>query len=173
MDKQKEYVILGVDPGTVVTGYGVIKLVGGKLFPLDYGAIRPPAKGQVEEKYLAIFEGIEDLAQRFSPDALSVETQFVHKNIQSAIKLGMARGVVMVAAAKKGVAVHHYAPTKAKLAVVGNGKASKAQVQFMIRHLLGLKCDPQPEDAADALALAVCHANHLMSGKCLNSYAAC
>lgn len=157
MDSPEE-IILGIDPGTRITGYGLIKVKEKGYIPIDYGCIRPPANLKLSDRYLIIFDGVEELIHRYQPQALVVETQFVHKNVQSAIKLGMARGIVMIAAKKKGIPVFEYAPTKAKLAVVGNGRASKFQVQGMIQRLLNLAKPPHPEDAADALALAICHA---------------
>jgi crossover junction endodeoxyribonuclease RuvC len=154
-------IILGIDPGTIVTGYGVIRLEDGKYMAVDYGSVNPPAKFKLTDRYLIIYEALEQLIDKYKPDACVIETQFVSKNVQSAIKLGMARGVVIVAAKKRGVSVFEYAPTKAKNAVCGNGSASKAQVQKMVQLLLALPRPPEPEDAADALALAICHANSL------------
>jgi crossover junction endodeoxyribonuclease RuvC len=156
-------IILGIDPGTQITGYGIITVIGRQYVALDYGCIRTPTSLELPDRYLIIFNSIEELINKYSPDAVVVETQYVHRNIQSALKLGMARGVVYVAARKKGVAVFEYAPTKAKLAVVGNGRASKIQVQSMVQRLLSLSTPPQPEDAADALALAICHAQNMNS----------
>lgn len=155
---EKELVILGIDPGTAVTGYGVIRS-GSSMTALDFGCIRPPSKLPASEKYLVIFEAIDHLIDKYKPDAVAVESQFVYKNVQSAMKLGMARGMVLVASARKKVPVFEYAPKKAKLAVVGVGSASKYQVQMMTQALLKLPSPPKPEDAADALALAICHAN--------------
>ena len=160
MSRPKASVIMGIDPGTLVTGYGVINTGdGGGFVALDFGCIRPPASLKLSDRYLIIFECMEELLDKHKPDALVVETQFVNKNPQSAIKLGMARGTVLLAARRKGVAIFEYAPTKAKQAVVGNGRASKIQVQAMTQIVLGLKCMPEPSDAADALALAICHAH--------------
>lgn len=155
---EKQQIILGIDPGTKISGYGLIKVEEKGYQPIDYGCIRPPPHLKLSDRYLIIFNAVEDLIDQYKPHALAIETQYVHKNIQSAIKLGMARGVVMVAAKKKGLPVFEYAPTKAKLAVVGHGKASKFQVQGMVQQILRLSALPQPEDAADALALAICHA---------------
>lgn len=154
----KKRTILGIDPGTSVSGFGLIEVIDGRYSAVDYGCIRPPPKYNLSDRYLIIFEGIDEIIEKYQPDAVVVETQYVHKNVQSAIKLGMARGVVIVAARKRGVEVFEYAPTKAKLAVVGTGRASKQQVQGMVTRLLNLAEPPQPEDAADALALAICHA---------------
>lgn len=154
-------IILGIDPGTRITGYGILKAHSTLLEPLDFGCIRPPVNLSDPERYLALFEGVDKLLERYQPQAISVETQFVYKNVQSALKLGMARGAVLIAAGRRGIPVFEYAPKKAKLAVVGNGSASKEQVQKMVQLLLKLPILPEPEDAADALALAICHANSL------------
>ncbi|WP_068471439.1 crossover junction endodeoxyribonuclease RuvC [Candidatus Protochlamydia phocaeensis] len=155
---QSTSVILGIDPGTKISGYGLIRVQGHAFVPVDYGCIRPPSQAKLSERYLIIYDSIEQLIERYRPTALVVETQYVHKNVQSAIKLGMARGVAIVAAKKRGLPIFEYAPTQAKRAVVGTGKASKYQVQGMVQRLLNLADPPQPEDAADALALALCHA---------------
>lgn len=155
--KQKA-VILGIDPGTRITGYG---LIDADSHPLDFGCIRPPPALRLELRYKIIFEGVEELIARHHPTAIAIESQFVMKNAQSAIKLGMAKGMVLLAAARAGISVYEYAPKKAKMAVVGNGSASKSQVQRMIQSLLRLPKLPEPEDAADALALAICCAHQL------------
>lgn len=150
--------IIGIDPGTLVTGYGLIHCQQGRYKVIDFGCIKPPSSLKISDRYLIIFDGVEALLERYQPDALVVETQFVKANVQSAIKLGMARGVVLVAAKRRGIQVFEYSPSRAKRAVVGNGRASKGQVQYMVQRLLQLETLPTPEDAADALALALCHA---------------
>jgi crossover junction endodeoxyribonuclease RuvC len=152
--------VIGIDPGTKITGYGIVELVGTKLIAIDYGCIRTNSKDPSSKRYLTIFNGINELIEKFKPDCLSIETQYVQKNVQSAIKLGMARGVATVAAAGKDIPVFEYSPTKAKSSVVGSGRASKQQVQNMTKALLNLSEIPRPEDAADALALAICHINN-------------
>lgn len=154
--KEKEIVILGIDPGSRITGYGILH---GESRVLDYGCIRPSPKLGIYERYLFIFNGISYLIDKFHPEAIAIETQFIQKNVQSALKLGMARCAAALAGAKSGIKIFDYAPTKAKRAVVGNGSASKEQVQKMIQLLLKLPAPPEPEDAADALALALCHAH--------------
>jgi crossover junction endodeoxyribonuclease RuvC len=154
-------IILGIDPGTRVTGYGVIVIERQGPRAIDFGCIRPPRTLAPEEGYLVIFNAIEHLIEKYSPHALAVESQFVYKNAQSAMKLGMARAMALLAAARRKIPIYEYAPKKAKLAVVGNGAASKEQVQKMIQLLLRLPELPEPEDAADALALALCHAHTL------------
>ena len=118
-------------------------------------------------RYRIIFRSIETLLDRHQPEAVAVETQYIHKNPQSGIKLGMARGVVVLAAALREIPVFEYAPSRAKRAVVGNGKASKVQVQSMVQLLLSLPELPEPEDAADALALAICHGQAFKIGTLL------
>ncbi len=154
-----ETIIMGVDPGTLITGYGIISTTNREHRALDYGCIRPPRKMELNQRYLIIYNGIVSLIKKYNPSAISVETQFVNKNVQSAIKLGMARGVIILAATLNNIPVFEYAPKKAKLSVVGNGKASKSQIQKMTQMLLKLSKIPTPEDAADALALAICHAH--------------
>jgi crossover junction endodeoxyribonuclease RuvC len=156
----REKVILGIDPGTRVTGYG---LIDENNKPIDFGCIRPPPKFALGDRYKIIFESLELLIEKYEPKAIAVETQFVLKNAQSAIKLGMAKGMVFLAAARKQIPLYEFAPKQAKLAVVGHGSASKHQVQKMIQALLRLPNIPEPEDAADALALAICCAHHLRS----------
>lgn len=151
-------IILGVDPGTRVSGYGVICIQDRKFIPLDYGCIRPPSQFKLSERYLVIFDSIDELIEKHQPTCLVVEMQFMYKNAQSALKLGMARGAVMIAAKRRGLPIFEYAPAVAKRAVVGNGRASKFQVQGMVKQILKLATLPEPEDAADALALAICHA---------------
>lgn len=159
MDLKKE-IILGIDPGTLITGYGVIN---SDQDPIDFGCIKPPPKLELKDRYKILFESLEALIEKFRPTAIAVESQFVLKNAQSAIKLGMAKGMVYLAAARKQIPLYEFPPKKAKLAVVGNGSASKFQVQKMIQALLRLPQPPQPEDAADALALAICCIHHVRS----------
>jgi crossover junction endodeoxyribonuclease RuvC len=162
-------VILGVDPGTRITGFGVIRTNGHHNEALDFGCIRPPSKKSAPERYLIIFNGIEELLQKYKPTAVAVETQFVKKNVQSAIKLGMARGVIILAAARCKIPIYEYAPKKAKLAVAGTGQASKIQVQKMVQRILRLPVLPEPEDASDALALALCHSHERRFAKCMTT----
>lgn len=164
--KMMERMILGVDPGTLICGYGFILCKESGYEAVDYGCIKPPPKAKLSDRYLIIFESLEELIEKYSPSEVAVETQFVNENPQSTIKLSMARCAVILAAKKKGLPVFEYSPTKAKLAVVGSGRGSKYQVQKMVQMLLHLKTAPEPEDAADALALAICHANcapHLLA----------
>ena len=160
-DKKKSKIIIGIDPGTVVTGYGIISQEGRDMKAVDYGCIRPPAKLNLADRYLIIYNSLGTLFDRYPHKdiVVVVETQYVKHNIQSAIKLGMARGVVIIAARTRDIPIYEYTPTQAKLASVGRGHASKYQVQGMVQMLLNLSEKPQPEDAADALALAICHSH--------------
>lgn len=149
-------IVFGIDPGTRITGFGIIKFVNNEHHVLDYGIIRPPHNASLEKRYLAIFTSIEHLIDKFKPACIVIETQFVDKNVQSAIKLGMARGVCILAAARAQIEVKEYSPTMTKKAVVGRGHASKRQIQKMIQLLLNIQ-EEIKEDAADALALSLCH----------------
>jgi crossover junction endodeoxyribonuclease RuvC len=156
--KDQPKTIIGIDPGTRVTGYGIIRLRKNKYEAVDYGCICPPPTAKLSERYLIIFNALESILERYQPQALAVEAQYVGKNPQSVLKLGQARGVAMVAAKRKGIAIYEYSPSSIKKAV-GSGKASKAQVQELVKMLLGLQVLPEPNDAADALAVALCHSN--------------
>src|SRR5690625_1203142 len=154
----KMKLILGIDPGTRVTGYGLIRADKKRRFTVvDYGCIRPPASKPLSARYRIIYYALTKLIETHDLEALAVETQYIHKNPQSGIKLGMARGVVILAAALREIPVFEYAPSRAKQAVVGTGSASKEQVRSMVQRLLSLSRPPEPEDAADALAIAICH----------------
>lgn len=163
----QDLIILGVDPGTCITGYGIINYSPHKQQIIDFGCIKPPSKKLLSQRYLIIFNGLSALMDQHKPHAVSIETQFVSKNPQSAIKLGMARGMAVLAATQRGIPVYEYAPKRAKQAVVGQGSASKQQVQKMMQILFNLALPPEPEDAADALALALCHGHTLSIQKTL------
>ena len=151
-------IIIGIDPGNYITGYGIIETQDHIKYRLiDCGCIRLPRSKKFSERYLIIYKSLQSLLEKYSPDALAVETQFVNKNVQSAMKLGMVRGIVLLAATLHSIPSYEYAPTKVKLAVVGRGRAHKQQVQSMVKLLLNLKEVPEPDDIADALALAICH----------------
>jgi crossover junction endodeoxyribonuclease RuvC len=147
---------MGIDPGTVHTGWGVVEAVDGSLHCIDHGAIGSPAGASQGDRLSRIYRGLLDVLSRYEPHGISLEKVFFARNAQSALKLGQARGVALLAAAEKEIVAHEYASAEIKLAVVGYGQASKEQVQHMIGSLLGLPL-PIPPDAADALAAAVCH----------------
>lgn len=150
--------ILGVDPGSRVTGYGIVEANRGELRAVDCGVIRPDPETPASQRYRVIHDGLTTLIGRHRPEVMAVESLFFCKSASSAIKLAQVRGVVLLAAAEAGLEVYEYAPRRIKQAVVGRGAASKVQVQQMIKVLLGLAEVPRPADAADALAVAVCHA---------------
>lgn len=156
---KKPTIILGIDPGTRITGYGLIRTHGPSFETIDYGCIRPPATAELPVRYHVLFESVEALLQKYQPDAISIETQYVNKNPQSTMKLAMARAVVLILSAKYTIPIFEYTPSRAKKAISGSGSSDKRKVQVMIQHLLRLPKLPTPEDAADALALAICHAN--------------
>ena len=144
-------IILGIDPGTQITGYGLIQIETPTILAIDFGCILPPASLPLAERYRIIFESLQILMDQHKPEALAVESQFVLKNAQSAIKLGMAKGMAILAAAQRGIPIYEYAPTRAKLAVVGRGHASKWQVQKMIKRFCACPRYPEPEDAGRCL----------------------
>jgi crossover junction endodeoxyribonuclease RuvC len=154
----KDLVILGVDPGSTATGYGLVKSNHQENVLMDFGVIRADSKRSLPEKLRRIFEGLSRIIAEKNPDELAIEETFYSKNAKSALVMGQARGVAILAAACAKIPVWEYSPKEVKCSIVGRGDASKHQVQYMVRNLLGLKDLPQPEDAADALAVALCHA---------------
>ena len=151
-------IVLGVDPGTHVTGYGVV--VGGDEAPaslLECGVIRTSARRPLAERLLEIFEGVCEVIERTRPDVISVEGVFYGRNVRTTVILGHARSAVILAAAMRGIPVAEYAPAAVKSAVVGSGRAGKDQVAFMVQKHLSLAEPPSPADAADGVALALCH----------------
>ncbi len=149
-------IVLGVDPGTAVTGYGVVKGEGSAPPQLlECGVIRTKPREPLAMRLLSIHDGITDIIERHHPDCVCVEDVFYARNVRTTVVLGHARGVIMLAAAKAGLEVHEFPPTEIKKAVVGSGAASKAQVQFMVARLLRLKTVPEPADAADGVAAAL------------------
>ena len=149
--------VLGIDPGSRVTGYGIIDAAADTARYVASGAVIT-AKGPFTSRLADIYSGVSDVIAEHAPTTLAIEEVFFAKNAQSALKLGQARGVAIAAAVASTLQVHEYAPRSVKLAVVGSGRASKAQVQYMVRAILGLDTEPQA-DAADALAVAICHVN--------------
>jgi crossover junction endodeoxyribonuclease RuvC len=147
--------ILGIDPGSRFTGFGIIEVNGDRVTPIHQGVIKA-GTGEFPQRLGIIFSGIKDLIGEYAPDEVAIETVFVSKNAGSALKLGQARGAAMCAAISLGLPIAEYSPRSVKQAVVGRGGADKVQVQHMITVLLNLKERPV-EDAADALAVALCH----------------
>ena len=151
--------ILGIDPGFAIVGYGVIDYEKGKYKSVDYGKITTPAGMDLPLRLKEVYDGILRLIELFNPDVLAIEELFFNTNVKTAIAVGHARGVIVLAAANKGIKINEYTPLQIKQAVVGYGRADKNQVQQMVKMFLGLKEVPKPDDTADALAVAICHAN--------------
>ena len=152
--------VLGIDPGSETTGWGVVEGDARSYRLIEFGTVRAPARESFASRLLKISDGVEALVARFRPDACAVEQAFYAVNVQTAIKLGQVRGVVLVAAERAGLEIGEYAPRLIKQTVVGYGGAEKQQVQEMVRVLLSMKEIPQPHDAADALAIAITHLHH-------------
>lgn len=150
-------IVVGIDPGTTATGYGVVRQESGSLSLLECGVFRPTPKAPLHRRIREIFEGVDQVLGRFTPDVVSVEAVFQGKNVRSALVLGHARGAVLVAASLRDLAIAEYSPREIKKAVVGNGGATKEQVGFMVQERLRLKEPPRPSDAADGVAAALCH----------------
>jgi len=152
-------IVLGIDPGLANTGYGVVARGQGRLTALDGGVIETAAETPRERRLADIHEAIEELLSRHAPDAVALEELYFGRNVRTAFAVGHARGAVMLAAGQRRVPCTSYTPQKVKGAVCGNGSAGKDQVARMVKALLGLSEDPRPDHAADALAVAICHAN--------------
>lgn len=152
-------IVLGLDPGYAIVGYGVIESVNGRHKMLGYGAITTPAGMEMPRRLLEIARDMRTLLDTVKPDAVAIEELFFNTNITTGIQVAQARGVILTACAERGLLPFEYTPSQVKQAVVGYGKAEKKQVMEMTRMILGLSKVPRPDDAADALAIAVCHAN--------------
>jgi len=150
--------ILGIDPGTAITGFGVIDYDGGKFKFVDAGAIRTHKEQPMNERLSTIYDEINELLTEFKPDVMSIELLFFARNVTTAMTVGQSRGIVILAATKAKVPVFEYTPMQVKQAVTGYGKAEKKQIQEMVKQLLKLDDIPKPDDAADGLAIAITHA---------------
>ncbi len=148
--------VLGIDPGTAITGFGLVEQDDEQRL-VDAGAILTPAGTPLPERLLTIHQQLSGVIDTFRPDAVAVEELFFSKNVRTAMSVGHARGVVLLAAAQAGLPIYHYKPSEVKVAVTGYGNADKAQVQEMVRLLLHLDETPKPDDVADAIAIAICH----------------
>jgi crossover junction endodeoxyribonuclease RuvC len=151
--------VLGLDPGTAITGYGLVRETAGELEAVDYGVIRTPAKMPLPQRLQEIYHALRHLVETHRPDAAGVESVFFGVNVKTAMSVGHARGVTLLALAEAGVSIAEYAPNAVKQALVGYGGADKHQMQAMVTALLNLDEIPRPDDAADALAVAICHIN--------------
>ena len=151
--------ILGIDPGTAIAGYGILQSDGDELALIAYGAITTPSNWEMPRRLQHIYAELITLIAKYQPTDAVVEKLFFSKNVRTALSVGQARGVALLAAAQSGVSIHEYTPLQVKQAVVGYGRADKNQIQQMVKMLLQLDSIPQPDDAADALAIAICHAH--------------
>jgi len=150
-------IILGIDPGLAIVGWGVLESVGGKIRPIAYGAITTPAHTDIEKRLLIIKNDLESIIDKYKPEQMAVEELFFTNNITTGIAVAQARGVILCTAHAMGVKISEYTPLQVKQAVVGYGRAEKHQVIAMVASILKLKKAPKPDDTADALAIAICH----------------
>ena len=153
--------VIGIDPGTMVCGYGVIDSVGSKMKAVHFGAVRVRKGMTFPERLVHIHKALLEVIREHKPERAAIERLFVGKNVRSAMATGEGRGIAVLTAALEGLPVHEYTPAEIKKAVVGVGGAHKTQVQEMVRIILGLEEVPRPHDAADALAIAICHCQRL------------
>lgn len=161
-------IILGIDPGLATVGFGIIEKVGNKTIALDYGVITTPPSHTLPTRLNTIYQGITMLIEKYKPNCVAMEELFFNKNIKTAIPVAEARGVSLLAAIHKVdcANLYEYTPLQIKQALTGNGRAEKQQIQYMVKAILNLKSIPKPDDAADALAVALCHSqtNTILSG---------
>lgn len=150
-------IVLGVDPGLAITGFGVVRVENNRQVVLGYGAIRTPAGDSTARRLETIYRELSKLIAEFSPSCLAVEELFFNKNVTTALAVGQARGVAILAGSHAGLPIFEYTPLQVKTAVTGYGRAAKEQVAYMVCMLLGLDKAPEPDDVTDALAICVCH----------------
>ncbi len=158
-------VVMGIDPGFEVTGYGIISYIGNHFKVIEYGVITTKLEDSISGRLLKINNKLEELIGNFKPEVVSVEEIFFNKNAKTALAAAQGRGAAILAAAKNGIEVFEYTPLEVKQAVVGYGRAEKQQVQQMVKVILNLAEKPKPDDAADALAIAICHCHSYKIGK--------
>jgi crossover junction endodeoxyribonuclease RuvC len=151
--------VLGIDPGLAIVGFGFIDKRGSSLVPVQYGCIQTEAHTDPALRLQQIYESTIQLIEKYEPNAMAVEKLFFNRNVTTALSVGQARGVLLLAAVQKGLAIAEYTPLQVKQAIVGYGNAEKKQVQHMVKMFLHLSAVPKPDDVADALAIAICHAH--------------
>ncbi len=149
--------VLGIDPGTVIMGYGVIESREDEITLVDYGTLNSPKRSTIGERLSYLYNGLLKIISRYQPDAVAVEQPFMAKNVRSALAIGKAQAIALLAAANGGIPTYEYTPAQVKQRVTSFGASSKEQIQEMVKLQLGLAQVPQPSDAADALAVAICH----------------
>ena len=161
--------ILGIDPGYAILGYGVVEMTGNRFKVIDYGAVTTDAGMEMPDRLKILYNSLMEIIMRHEPEVASVEELFFNTNAKTAILVGQARGVAMLACANSGLEIAEYTPLQIKQALVGYGRAEKKQVQTMVKTILNLKEVPKPDDTADALAAAVCHGHSAGSRNRLKS----
>ena len=154
-------IILGIDPGYAIVGYGVLEYNGNKFKVIEYGAITTDASMDMFDRFKSIYDDINEVIERTKPDFMAIEELFFNSNQKTAINVAQARGVLLLAALNHGVEIFEYTPLQVKQALTGYGRADKNQIQHMVKSLLCLESIPKPDDVADALAIAICHGNSL------------
>lgn len=157
--------ILGIDPGVAIVGFGFIDQIGSRIVPVQYGSVQTEANSDPSLRLKQIYEAVLQLIDKYKPDAVAIEKLFFNRNVTTAIAVGQARGVLMLAAIQRDLPLGEYTPLQVKQAVVGYGRAEKHQVQDMVKMMLNLKSVPKPDDVADALAIAICHAHSATLGQ--------
>lgn len=163
-------IILGIDPGIAIVGYGVVEYKNNKFRVIDYGAVTTPAHMPTDKRLELVYKGIDILVKNYNIDEVAIEELFFNKNVKTAITVAQARGVTMLACTHNGKPIYEYTPLQVKQGVVGYGRAKKTQVQEMVTSILRLKEVPKPDDVADALAIAVCHAHANRLEKTLKNF---
>lgn len=161
---EKAMRILGIDPGYAIMGYGVIELIGNKFKVIEYGSIMTESRKNMTDRLKYLYYELMQLINRTDPDVAAIEELFFNTNTTTAIKVGQARGVSILACANSGIETNEYTPLQVKMALTGYGRADKKQVQHMTKTILNLKEVPKPDDTADALAIAICHGHSNFSG---------
>jgi len=154
-------IIFGIDPGLAISGYGIVNYIGNKFEVLDYGAVITNSCEEFPSRLKTIFDSYTELFEKYKPEAVSIEELFYNKNVKTAIAVAQARGVHLLAAVNKGIPLYEYTPLQIKQGIVGYGRAEKRQVQEMVKIILKLDEIPKPDDVADGLAAAICHAHSL------------
>lgn len=152
-------IIMGIDPGIAILGYGILDFEGNKYKIIDYGALTTESDVSMPDRLTYLYNGLSLLLNKYKPDAYAIEELFFNKNIKTALTVGHARGVAILAASSLGIPIFEYTPLQVKQAIVGYGRADKKQIQQMVKMLLRLNETPKPDDVADALAVAICHGN--------------
>jgi len=153
--------ILGIDPGIAIVGYGVVDKEGNRYKTIAYDAVTTKAHTPLEDRLEKVYNGVCEIIKEYKPDAMSIEELFFNNNAKTALTVGQARGVIILAAVQNHIPVYEYTPLQVKQALTGYGRASKTQIQQMMKSMLGLVEVPKPDDVADALAIAVCHGNSM------------